>query len=141
MLRADELLAALTQAAGLPAVKMRFRDLTKGDSEECYAFFAEASRFDSLTQFCAASLRQLCAALEVELTDIGALEVRPVPREAWMIGMYDASLPGDAEAMYGPLPPRLKIRYTLDLKLGIVDDCNVCSSKSDYVLLYWQTSG
>ena len=140
-MRADELLAALTQASELPAVKMRFRDSIKGDSEGCYAFFAEASRFESLTQFCAAALRQLCAALEVELAEIGALEVMPVPREAWMIDMYDASLPRDAEAMYGPLPPRLEVRYTLDLKLGIVDDCNVCSSKSDYALLYWQTSG
>ena len=55
--------------------------------------------------------------------------------------MYDASLPKDSETRYGPLPPLLEIRYWLDLNIGFVDECIVCSSESEYVLLYWYTTG
>lgn len=141
MMRAADLVAALARPGGTPAVEMRFRDLTRGDTEESYAFFAEASRFDSLTDFCAASLRQLYVQLEREVADVARLEVGPVPPEAWMAGIYDASLPKGSEARYGPLPPRLEMRYWLDLNIGLGDECIVCSSKSEYVLLYWYTTG
>lgn len=137
MVQAAELLAVLAQPGGLPAVEMRFRDLTCGETEESYTFFAEAGRFDGLTDFCAASLRQLCVQLDREVGDVAVLEMGPVPLE----GMYDASLPKDSEARYGPLPPRLAMRYLLDLNLGIVDECIVCSSESEFVLLYWYTTG
>lgn len=141
MMRAADLVAALARPGGSPAVEMRFRDLTCWETEESYVFFAETSRFDSLTDFCAASLRQLYVQLEREVADVARLEVGAVPPEAWMAGMYDASLPKGSEARYGPLPPRLEMRYRLDLNIGFGDECIVCSSKSEYVLLYWYTTG
>ena len=141
MMLATDLIAALAKPGCSEAVEMRFRDLTRGETEESYAFFGDASRFDSVTAFCAASLRQLYIQLEFEVAEIARLEVGPVPPEAWMVGMYDASLPKDSETRYGPLPPLLEIRYWLDLNIGFVDECIVCSSESEYVLLYWYTTG
>jgi hypothetical protein len=141
MMLATELIAAMATPGCSDAVEMRFRDLTCGETEESYVFCGQSSRFDSLTDFCAASLRQLYIELEFEEGDITRLEVAAVPPAAWMVGMYDANLPKDSEKRYGPLSPRLEIRYCLNLNIGFVDECIVCTSESEYVLLYWYTTG
>jgi hypothetical protein len=141
MMLAADLIAALAKPGCSDGIEMRFRDLTRGETEESYAFFGEATRFDNLTAFCTASLRQLYVELELEVVETARLEVGPAPSEAWMVGMYDTSLPKDSETRYGALSPLLEIRYWLDLNIGLVDECIVCSSESEYVLLYWYTTG
>lgn len=123
--------------------------IASAQAHECQSFFVRGYRekFLDLTEFVASALRSVAQELGIEDTEIRSPLVTPLSAQPWQVA-YDFTVkPGSmlcfppADALGFEPPSDLQKRFFLQPNLMVEEECFVCDTQNEFVLLYWHTTG
>jgi hypothetical protein len=145
---ARQVLAHLALPQGMDhSVQIAVVDRSRGECEENYFIRGQKSSFDSVHHFAAAALLAIIRHQGLTVEALDGLEVAACDPEPWMIA-YDRRLrAGSAlcfprEEILGFKPPAEVHRLLwLEPKLSGTEECFACEASTDFVFLYWHTTG
>ncbi|HHY6929709.1 TPA: hypothetical protein ACV4T7_007027 [Burkholderia ambifaria] len=141
---AEEIISRFENCAPSGCVNLLFFDRTDGETEGSYYIHGQKKDFENDTEFLVKSLRDLAVDIEWGEAPLIDLEIHPCERA---LRMPRYVKPGEflcfpSLEILGFIPPvKIEITYFVEPKFTGVEECFLCETDDEYVLLYWYTTG